>query len=76
MCRQRARAASLRLLAALALRLREERGVPALLPYLPAMMLQLVRLDEQSHGGAAADAATPVHLAEVWLLLQAVFRNI
>ena len=69
MYRQMARAAALRLLAALALRLREERGAPALLPYLPAMMLPLVRLDEQSHSGAAADTALPAHLAEVWLLL-------
>ena len=65
--RQMARAAALRLLAALALRLRDERGVPAVLPYLPAMMLPLVRLDEQSHGSGAADAVLPAHLAEVWL---------
>ena len=69
--RQTARAAALRLLAALALRLREERSAPALLPYLPTMMLPLVRLDEQSHGGAAADTVLPAHLAEVRLLLLA-----
>lgn len=74
--RQTARAAALRLLAALALRLREERGAPALLPYLPAMMLPLVRLDEQSHGGAAADSVLPAHLAEVCLLLLASFTCI
>lgn len=64
-CRQSARAAALRLLASLAERLREQRGAPALLPYLPAMMLPLVRLDEQSRSGPAPDTALPAHLAEV-----------
>jgi len=54
----------------LALRLREERGAPALLPYLPAMMLPLVRLDEQSHSSSAPDTALSAHLGEVKLLLQ------
>ena len=39
--------------------------MPALLPYLPAMMLPLVRLDESSHSSTAADASLPTHLAEV-----------
>lgn len=39
--------------------------MPALLPYLPAMMLPLVRLDESSHSSAAPDASMPAHLAEV-----------
>ena len=66
-CRQSARAAALRLLAALALRLKQERGTPALLPYLPAMMLPLVRLDERGHSRSTLDAALPAHLAEVRL---------
>ena len=66
-CRQGARSAALRLLAALALRLKQERGAPALLPYLPAMMLPLVRQDERSHNRPTLDAALPAHLAEVRL---------
>ena len=66
-CRQSARVAALRLLAAVALRLRQERGAPALLPYLPAMMLPLVRQDERSHSRSNLDAALPTHLAEVRL---------
>jgi hypothetical protein len=41
--------------------------MPALLPYLPAMMLPLVRLDESSHSSAAPDASLPTHLADVSL---------
>ena len=59
--------AALRLLAALAMRLKQERGAPALLPYLPAMMLPLVRQDERSHSRPDLDAALPAHLAEVCL---------